>query len=125
MDDSRADLLKQAQFINYELTQGKYKKAGSSLKTQGTAEGSSNVVMQQYEKPGDYSGAQRAAYANQAMLGAGLTVPSGNSKVVNSNVNIQNLAVNTQATDANGISKDLPVALQQNLLINAGIVGAE
>ena len=125
LDDSRADLLKQAQFINYELTQGKYKKAGSSLKTQGTAEGSSNVVMQQYEKPGDYSGAQRAAYANQAMLGAGLTVPSGNSKVVNSNVNIQNLAVNTQATDANGISKDLPVALQQNLLINAGIVGAE
>jgi hypothetical protein len=45
--------------------------------------------------------------------------------VVNSNVNSQNLAVNTQATDANGISKDLPVALQQNLLINAGIVGAE
>ena len=58
------------------------------------------------------------------MIGAQNTAPvaSGNNKN-EVNTNIQSIVVNTQATDANGISRDMGKALQQNTLINAGIVG--
>jgi len=129
--DPRAnDLMLQAAFVNFELQKGKKIAVGNALKQMKTTESSSNLVSQKYEIAGDTSDIKRAAYANSAynesanMIGAQNTAPvasGGNKNEVNTN--IQSIVVNTQATDANGISRDMGKALQQNTLINAGIVG--
>ena len=120
----------QAAFVNFELQKGKKIAVGNALKQMKTTESSSNLVSQKYEIAGDTSDIKRAAYANSAynesanMIGAQNTAPvasGGNKNEVNTN--IQSIVVNTQATDANGISRDMGKALQQNTLINAGIVG--
>lgn len=129
--DPRAnDLMLQAAFVNFELQKGKKIAVGNALKQMKTTESSSNLVSQKYEIAGDTSDAKRASYAASAyretenMIGAKNTAPvasGGNKNEVNTN--IQSIVVNTQATDANGISRDMGKALQQNTLINAGIVG--
>ena len=71
---------------------------------------------------------ETAGYLNKyhSMVGANVNAPSsGNSKNVTSSVNIQNQVINTQATNADGIAKDMHTALAQNTLINAGIVGTD
>ena len=68
---------------------------------------------------------QRAMANNEGMIGSNVNAPLAAGKTVNSSVNIQNQVINTKATDANGIAKDMHVALQQNTLINAGIMGAD
>lgn len=76
IDDSRADFQKQMEFMNYELTLGKEKKAGSALRQAATQGQSSNIMFNQYERAGDASGGRREAFANAAfqqhmmMLGA-------------------------------------------------------
>jgi hypothetical protein len=69
---------------------------------------------------------RQAMQNNEGMIGARTNAPAGLAKsgaVVSTN--IQNVNVQTQATDANGIAKDMKSALQQNTLINAGIMGAD
>ena len=70
---------------------------------------------------------ETAGYLRQynSMVGSGVNTPTGSNKTSNSSVNIQNQVINTQATDANGIAKDMHNALAQNTLINAGIVGVD
>lgn len=69
---------------------------------------------------------RQAMQNNEGMIGAKTNAPAGSGgKTVNSAVSIQNLSVNTQATDANGVAKGINDALQQNILINAGIYGAD
>ena len=60
-----------------------------------------------------------------AMTGAGIGLSNNGQSGVNntSTVNIKNLTVTTQATDANGIAKSLPQALQDNAMIGAGVGG--
>ena len=128
--DPRADLMKQAEFVNYELQKGKYIAVGNALKKMTDYQSSSNLVSHKYEIAGDASDFKRIGYSaaaygeTNAMIGARNTAPissSGNKTEVNTNVTIG--AVNTQATDADGIARDMGKALQQNTLINAGIVG--
>ncbi len=73
----------------------------------------------------DIKNIPNSSYRESAnMIGAQNTAPivsGGNKNEVNTN--IQSIVVNTQATDANGIYRDTGKALQQNTLINAGIVG--
>lgn len=68
---------------------------------------------------------RQAMQSNEGMIGAKMSTPTSTNKTVNSNVAIQNVNVNTQATDASGIAKEIPAALQQNMLINAGIIGVD
>ena len=128
--DPRADLMKQAEFVNYELQKGKYIAVGNALKQKKTTEEATNLISHKYEIAGDSSDYKRLQYAASAygesanMIGAKNTAPvsaGGNKSEVNTN--IQSIVVNTQATDANGVARDLGKELQQNTLINSGIVG--
>ena len=128
--DPRADLMKQAEFTNFELQKGKYIAVGNALKQIKDYQSASNLVSHKYEIAGDSSDYNRLQYAASAygesanIIGAKNTAPvnaGGNKTEVNTNVTIG--AVNTQATDANGLARDLGKELQQNTLINSGIVG--
>lgn len=64
------------------------------------------------------------ATQNQQMVGSNATAPQGgNNNSTNVQTNIQNVNVQTQATDANGIARDMNKAFQNNSLINLGIAG--
>jgi len=49
--DARADLIKQLEFVHYELTEGKEFKAGKLLKAASTAKKAGAVVSDHYERP--------------------------------------------------------------------------
>jgi len=125
IDDPKADLMKQAAFIQYELTQGSEKNAGNKLKQQNTAIGASDVIMGSYERPNDNSASKREQYAIQAanMTGAGINAHTNNTSTANNTQVAINgdINVHTQATDANGIAKELPQAIQNQSMINAGM----
>lgn len=123
IDDPRANLMKQAEFVQYELTKGKEQKAGIELSKQNTTIGSSNAIFSGYERPGDDTAAKRAQYALQysQMTGASANAPAGSSTANNTQVAINSINVNTQATDADGISKSIGQSIQNNSLINAGV----
>ena len=76
-----------------------------------------------YERPGDDTAAKRAQYALQysQMTGASANAPAGSSTANNTQVEINSINVNTQATDADGISKSIGRSIQNNSLINAGV----
>jgi len=75
--------------------------------------------------PDQLSMVRQAMQNNEGMIGSKMNTPTGSNKSVTSSVNIQNQTINTQATDAHGIAKDMHSALAQNTLINAGIVGVD
>ena len=61
---------------------------------------------------------------NQGFMGSNVAAgPSQSSTNNNSSVNIQNVNVQTQATDANGIAQSMKMAIENNSLINYGMVG--
>ncbi|MCS3839387.1 hypothetical protein HNR03_003998 [Pseudomonas sp. JAI111] len=62
--DDRADLVKQLEFVHYELTQGAEKKAGNLLKATRNAEDAGAVVSRHYERPKD---TEREASARGAL----------------------------------------------------------
>lgn len=113
----------QLAFYDWELNHTE-KSAGDKLRGAKTAEDSARIVSSQFERPGDASGemSKRAAIAS-SMVGAQANAPTvadGGSTV---ETHINTINVNTQATDANGIGRDMKTALQQNSLIGAGMVG--
>lgn len=68
LGDSRADFMKQLEFVQYELTQGAELKAGRLLRAAQNAESAGRVVSDYYERPYDKDGskaAQRGAMASQ------------------------------------------------------------
>ena len=69
---------------------------------------------------------QRQEYSQNNSRYMGSNVVSGQNQATNnsnSEVNIQNVNVQTQATDAKGIAQDMKMAIQNNSLINYGMVG--
>jgi len=61
---------------------------------------------------------------NSGFMGANVAAPANQSTSNNtSSVNIQSVNVQTQATDASGIARDMKVAIENNSLINYGMVG--
>ena len=71
---------KQADFLHYEMTEGKEKAAGDALRNQKDAESAARVFNQGYERPGasDMSGPKRESYANQAsQISINVTAPQG------------------------------------------------
>lgn len=63
----------QLDFVNYELTQGTERGAGSKLKATNTAAGAAEVIFTDYERPADNSLQKRIQYA-QTLSGG---IPSG------------------------------------------------
>lgn len=67
MHDPRADLMKQLEFVQYELTQGAEQKAGKLLMAAQNAQDAGAVVSRYYERPAaaDAEAAKRGAMAVQ------------------------------------------------------------
>lgn len=76
------------------------------------------------KKYGTQPANQPVLTSNQNYMGANISTPSNQAtNNSNSEVNIQNVNVQTQATDAKGIAQDMKMAIQNNSLINYGMVG--
>lgn len=128
-DSSRDE---QLQFINYEMREGSEKKAGAALMAAKNASDAARIVSEKYERPSDRAGESslRASLATAMMrpdsVPDGLTGASGAamaSNVANDNrsvstssaeTKIGSITINTQATDADGIARDLGGAIEQN-----------
>lgn len=123
-------LQEQLAFVQYELTQGSESAAGDRLKTARTASEAAGIVSSRYERPGDTEGEMarrgrmaesifaRVPGASQFAAGAGAppmaaargpTVAAATPAPASSTseTHIGEIKVYTQATDADGIAKDL------------------
>jgi len=121
----------QLAFVQYELTQGDYKAAGNLLKQQTTAYGAGSTVSRAYERPADAIGEayRRGTFArglagipNASSYATGAVGPSAPQSVDNSRrVDISNLTIHTQATDAAGIAQDFASELDYLLVSQANV----
>lgn len=124
----------QLAFMNHELRQGKWKKAGTALAGATTDRAAAEVFSNQYEIPLDTAGeaarrgdlaAQLAArslaspnpsaMASAAPAGARVNAAQGGSvstSTSTSETNIGQVIINTEANDAKGIAKDFKGAMQ-------------
>ncbi len=66
---------------------------------------------------------QMGVRPGEMRIGAGANVAPSQISATTSEVNIQQMTVNTQATDAPGIARDMGEALRQNQLINSSATG--
>lgn len=133
----------QLQFINWELRNDPtYKKAGAALAGATTAAGAAEIVSKQYERPGDVVGeaALRASIANAMQTSGTGFVGAGSEAVAAASSNTYNNsttnnssthdtkigAVNvfTQATDAQGIARDIRPAMERNTFAQSANYGA-
>jgi Phage tail lysozyme len=141
-DIKGSSLPDQLAFVQYELTQGDEKNAGKLLRGTTTASGAGAVVSANYERPRDKMGeaSKRGQLADQLLQGipnasnmasasGAMMVASANAPMIpttNNNKSIENnigeVKIYTQATDAEGIAKDMNKSL--NYLFTAqGNVG--
>ena len=124
----------QLAFIQHELTKGSRKGAGDRLRAATASTQAAGIVSQYYESPAarDEEILKRGQLAQ--VLDRSLTMPpvgaTANSEiasrpnVTNSNeVNIGQINIQTQATDATGIANGMQDAIAQNSLINTSITG--
>ena len=120
----------QLEFIHHELTVGDERAAGNNLRKATSATQATDIVTRQYERPQfpDADSFKRQIAASHiARLPAPAVTPGGaptaaqvaSSNVANDNsrqsqTNVQQVVVNTQATDAAGIAKDIKPALERD-----------
>jgi len=125
LDDPRADLMKQAQFVQYELNH-KESAAGNALKSAMDYLSSSNVMFASYERAGDNSAGARAKWASQYynMAGANANLANNGNGTSNVTSNVQNLNVYTNTNDPNKMLNDIERAAQNNPIIASGMAGA-
>ena len=122
-DIHQATAAEQLAFIQYELTQGSEKGAGDQLKKALTGTEAGSIVSRAYERPKDVAGeaSRRGAYA-QSLLGipgasaVAASAPqaggaSGTSIDRSVKTDIGTIQIQTQATDAPGIARDLEKSL--------------
>lgn len=118
-DMQTATLGEQLAFVQYELTQGSEKAAGDALRRATSAAQAGAIVSRQYERPADATG-EAARRGNAAQLLAGIKGASSPLAAAGSSTaaapvsadnsvktDIQTINVYTQATDANGIARDM------------------
>jgi hypothetical protein len=122
----------QLKFFQHEVTNGKEKRAGDLLRVAQTAEEAARIHSEAYERPGSAEAnvarrqrlaAQLAAggrAANVAAVGAIPTgapaaapVIGGTTSTSTTEVKIDNITVNTKATDAQGIATSIRPAIEK------------
>lgn len=117
----------QLQFYQWELKNSQAK-AGQDLSSATNPGQAAAIVSSEFERPADREGEmkRRAMLATQyaAMVGPGATAKASTSGQTTVETSINTINVNTQATDANGIAKDMNKALQDNALLSTGVMGA-
>jgi len=120
-DIRQSTLDEQLQFVQYELTIGKEKAAGDRLKQAYNAFDAGAVISEYYERPADRQGesVKRGSFADSLMDGIpGASQTSSDairSQSTTSTVNVENnigeINIHTEATDAEGIAKDIGGAM--------------
>ena len=122
-DISTSTLGEQLGFVQFELTQGSEKAAGDALRLQTTGAGAGAIISQRYERPADAAGeaSRRGAYAQSlsgipgaSSVAASAPHGAGNAPMtVDKSVQTQigEINIHTQATDADGIAKDMEHSL--------------
>jgi hypothetical protein len=130
-DIRSSSLEEQIAFADYELRQGSERAAGDMLAKAKTASEAGAIVSRYYERPMD-ADTQAALRANNAagisdqmasmnaMSAAGLParasvrpVAGGAPSTVSSETHINTINIQTAATDAAGIAKTIPAAIQR------------
>lgn len=120
----------QLAFLNYEMRSGSEQKAGRALMGATSAEDAARIVSSQYERPKDSAGeaSTRAAIAtalaradapaglaaNASTMAAAGGVANDNRSSSTSSTTVGQIVVNTQATDAAGIARDIGPAVERN-----------
>lgn len=104
---SAADQLRAAQ---WELTHTE-KAAGRGLRGINDARAGAVFLDRFFERSGDTSMLEQ----HRALLAGGLAAASGGGTHVETDVSIGTMVVNTRATDADGIAKDIGGALRKNV----------
>jgi hypothetical protein len=126
-DIQHSTMDEQLQFYQWELKNSQAK-AGQDLSGATSPGQAAAIVSSEFERPADREGEmkRRAMLATQyaAMVGPGATAKASSSGQTKVETSINTINVNTQATDANGIAKDMNKALQDNALLSAGVLGA-
>lgn len=125
-DIREASFEEQLAFVQFELTQGREKAAGARLRAAQTAQQAGAVVSQYYERPAAQGAeaALRGSMAARAGAGVGASTRGGlisshGSGETRVETNIGEVNVYTQATDADGIAKDLSRAMNYQLTAQA------
>ena len=121
--DARADMMKQAQFVQWELTHTE-KASGAALTKAAMNVYEASKAMFGYERPGDNSLNARYNLASQyyGMTGANTNAPSANNVTTNT-ITIGSIPIHTKATDGVGIAKEIGSAIQNDSLMHFGMVG--
>ena len=118
----------QLEFMQYELTKGKEKKAGYRLRGTKTASEAGEIASLSYARPRDRAGeAIRTAREAQLLMGiagaSNMPMIASHSSTLrggnNSTMSVGEIHVHTQATDAPGIAKDMKNALNYEFTANA------
>ena len=134
-DIKNSSLSEQLEFVNYELTSGSEMRAGGALRTANNAGDAAAIISKMYERPRERD-AQAASRAKLAMMMMGkpgasgivsgaATSASSSSNQTSIVTSIGEVKVYTQASDAQGIAKDIRGALniQFPAQANTGIAG--
>jgi len=122
----------QLAFTQWELDNTE-RAAAEKLRRAGSAAQSAAVFSRGYERPGRGIWAQGAEAEDRARIAAHIGMLSGAALAVSANppaatmpasstqtsVSIGHITVNSQATDANGIARDIRASLDQHLAANA------
>lgn len=132
-DLNGSSIEEQLAFFQYEVTKGKEQDAGRRLRAAKTAEEAARIHSEAYERPGadEANVARRQRLAAQLAAGdrarnaqAVGSIPSGpaasapvsagsQTTTSTTEVHIDNVNIQTQATDAEGIAKEIKPAMQK------------
>lgn len=121
-DIKDSTLEEQLAFVNYELTQGTEKGAGALLRKAKTAMEAGGIVSSKYERPAakEKEMQMRGISASNIQQARNATT---NNTTQGGAVSVGQVIVNTQATDAQGIARDIGGALKSYSYANQAIQG--
>lgn len=143
-DIQGSTLEEQLMFLTYEMNQGNEKQAGDKVRAARTAAEAAAAVSRYYERPRDTEAeaSKRAAAAMQidsaygsrnaaatgampagAAASASSAAPAPTTNTSTSETHIGQVTVNTKATDAQGIARDLATEMQRYSLASQANTG--
>lgn len=111
-DIKGSSLDEQLAFFQFEVTRGKEQAAGDKLRAARTAADAARIHSEAYERPGaeEANIGRRQAIANQMMVAQAVArspAAGGRNSTTTVTNNIEKVEINTRATDAAGIARDI------------------